>query len=133
MFDCVMPTRNARNGQLFIRAGRINIANSVHRDADRPVEEGCPCATCRGYSRAYLAHLFRAKEILYSRLATMHNLQHYLDLVRGARAAILAGRAGGLPSAPALLADGPGRGISLTAGARPGAAEPALGGRGPIW
>jgi queuine tRNA-ribosyltransferase len=92
MFDCVMPTRNARNGQLFVRAGKINIANSEHRDADRPVEEGCPCETCRGYSRAYLAHLFRAKEILYARLATLHNLQHYLDLVRGARAAILVGQ-----------------------------------------
>ena len=92
MFDCVMPTRNARNGQLFVRAGRINIANSVHRDAERPVRGGLPCETCRGYSRAYLAHLFHAKEILYRRLATMHNLQHYLDLVRGAREAILAGR-----------------------------------------
>jgi queuine tRNA-ribosyltransferase len=91
MFDCVMPTRNARNGQLFVRSGRINIANSVHRESDRPVEEGCPCETCRCHSRAYLAHLFHAKEILYARLATLHNLQHYLDLVRGARQAILAG------------------------------------------
>jgi queuine tRNA-ribosyltransferase len=92
MFDCVMPTRNARNGQLFVRAGRINIANSVHRESDAPVEEGCPCETCRCHSRAYLAHLFHAKEILYARLATLHNLQHYLDLVRGAREAILASR-----------------------------------------
>jgi queuine tRNA-ribosyltransferase len=92
MFDCVMPTRNARNGQLFVRAGRINIGNSVHREADRPVEEGCRCETCRGYSRAYLAHLFHAKEILYSKLATVHNLHHYLDLVRGAREAIQAGQ-----------------------------------------
>jgi queuine tRNA-ribosyltransferase len=92
MFDCVMPTRNARNGQLFVRSGRINIANHVHREADRPVEQGCPCETCRCHSRAYLAHLFHAKEILYARLATLHNLQHYLDLVRGAREAICAGR-----------------------------------------
>ncbi len=113
MFDCVMPTRNARNGQLFVRAGKINIANSVHREADRPVEEGCPCETCRGYSRAYLAHLFRAKEILYARLATLHNLQHYLDLVRGARAAIQAGRlAGYLAQRRAALAEPPDEGAA---------------------
>jgi queuine tRNA-ribosyltransferase len=92
MFDCVMPTRNARNGQLFVRHGRLNIANAVHRDDARPVEDGCPCELCRRYSRAYLAHLFRAKELLYYRLATLHNLQHYLDLVRGARQAIVEGR-----------------------------------------
>jgi queuine tRNA-ribosyltransferase len=92
MFDCVMPTRNARNGQLFLQAGRLNIANAVHREDARPIEDGCPCETCRRYTRAYLAHLFRAKELLYYRLATLHNLQHYLDLVRGARAAIREGR-----------------------------------------
>jgi queuine tRNA-ribosyltransferase len=95
MFDCVMPTRNARNGQLFVRAGRLNIANAIHREDPRPIEEGCPCEACRRYTRAYLAHLFRAKELLYYRLATLHNLQHYLDLVRGARAAILAGALAG--------------------------------------
>ena len=92
MFDCVMPTRNARNGQLFVRDGRLNIANAVHRDDPRPLEEGCPCEACRRYTRAYLAHLFRAKELLYYRLATLHNLQHYLDLARGARRAICEGR-----------------------------------------
>jgi queuine tRNA-ribosyltransferase len=92
MFDCVMPTRNARNGQLFVRQGRLNVGNAAFRDDNRPIEENCPCETCRRYSRAYVAHLFRAKEILYYRLATLHNLQHYLDLVRGAREAILAGR-----------------------------------------
>jgi queuine tRNA-ribosyltransferase len=91
MFDCVMPTRNARNGQLFVRAGRINIANAQHRDDPRPIEEGCPCECCSTYSRAYLSHLFHAKELLYYRLATIHNLQHYLDLARRARAAIIAG------------------------------------------
>ena len=95
MFDCVMPTRNARNGQLFLRGGRINIANAQHRDDPRPVEEGCPCECCASYSRAYLSHLFHAKELLYYRLATIHNLQHYLDLARRARAAIIAGVAGG--------------------------------------
>jgi queuine tRNA-ribosyltransferase len=91
MFDCVMPTRNARNGQLFVRAGRINIANAQHRDDPRPIEDGCPCECCAHYSRAYLSHLFHAKELLYYRLATVHNLQHYLDLARRARAAIING------------------------------------------
>jgi queuine tRNA-ribosyltransferase len=91
MFDCVMPTRNARNGQLFTREGRLNIANAQHRDDPRPVEAGCPCECCASYSRAYLSHLFHAKELLYYRLATVHNLQHYLDLARRARAAIIAG------------------------------------------
>jgi queuine tRNA-ribosyltransferase len=91
MFDCVMPTRNARNGQLFVREGRLNIANAQHRDDPRPVEAGCPCECCASYSRAYLSHLFHAKELLYYRLATVHNLQHYLDLARRARAAIIAG------------------------------------------
>jgi queuine tRNA-ribosyltransferase len=96
MFDCVMPTRNARNGQLFVRegglnVGRLNIANAQYRDDARPVEEGCPCECCASYGRAYLSHLFHAKELLYYRLATVHNLQHYLDLARRARAAIIAG------------------------------------------
>jgi queuine tRNA-ribosyltransferase len=91
MFDCVMPTRNARNGQLFVREGRINIANARHRDDPRPVDEACPCECCRGYSRAYLAHLYHAKEILYHRLASVHNLQYYLGLVTRAREAIVAG------------------------------------------
>jgi queuine tRNA-ribosyltransferase len=91
MFDCVMPTRNARNGQLFVRGGRLNIANARHRQDPAPVEAGCPCECCSTYSRAYLAHLFHAKELLYYRLATVHNLRHYLELVRGARAAIVGG------------------------------------------
>jgi queuine tRNA-ribosyltransferase len=97
MFDCVMPTRNARNGQLFTRAGRVNIANARYRDEPGPVEEGCPCECCSTYSRAYLAHLYRAEELLFFRLATAHNLQHYLDLARRARDAI---RAGAFPAAP---------------------------------
>jgi queuine tRNA-ribosyltransferase len=91
MFDCVMPTRNARNGQLFVRAGRLNIGNTQHRDDPRPIEEGCPCECCTTYSRAYLAHLFHAKELLYYRLASAHNLEHYLSLARHAREAIAAG------------------------------------------
>ena len=97
MFDCVMPTRNARNGQLFVREGRLNIANARHRDDPRPVDEDCPCECCRSYSRAYLAHLFHARELLYHRLASIHNLQHYLTLAARARAAIAAGA---FPAAP---------------------------------
>jgi queuine tRNA-ribosyltransferase len=93
MFDCVMPTRNARNGQLFVRAGRLNISNAQHREDGRPVEEGCPCECCSRYSRAYLAHLYHAKELLYYRLATVHNLEHYLSLARRARELISAGDA----------------------------------------
>jgi len=92
MFDCVMPTRNARNGHLFVPAGHLNIANTGFRDDPRPLDEACSCEACRRYSRGYLAHLFRSKEILYYRLATLHNLQYYLNLVRGARQAILDGR-----------------------------------------
>jgi queuine tRNA-ribosyltransferase len=92
MFDCVMPTRNARNGHLFVSRGHLNIANTCHRDDGRPLDEGCPCEACRRYSRGYLSHLFRSKEILYYRLATLHNLQYYLNLVRNARQAILEGR-----------------------------------------
>lgn len=97
MFDCVMPTRNARNGQLFVRAGKLNISNAQFRDDPRPVEEGCPCECCSQYSRAYLSHLFHAEELLFHRLATMHNLQHYLDLARRARECI---RAGAFPAQP---------------------------------
>jgi queuine tRNA-ribosyltransferase len=92
MFDCVMPTRNARNGHLFVSSGHLNIANACHREDPRPLDDSCACEACTTYSRAYLAHLFRSKEILYYRLATMHNLKFYLNLVRGARAAILEGK-----------------------------------------
>ena len=92
MFDCVMPTRNARNGHLFVPDGHLNIANTGFRNDPRPLDESCLCEACKRYSRGYLAHLFRSKEILYYRLATLHNLQYYLNLVRGARQAILEGR-----------------------------------------
>ena len=92
MFDCVMPTRNARNGHLFVPTGHLNIANTRHRADPLPLDEACPCEACRRYSRGYLSHLFRSKEILYYRLATLHNLQYYLSIVRGARRAIIEGR-----------------------------------------
>ena len=89
MFDCVMPTRNARNGYLFTSAGRVNIPNAQHRTDTGPIDPECPCATCRTHSRAYLRHLYVAKEILYSRLATLHNLTFYARHVRRLRDRIL--------------------------------------------
>ena len=88
MFDCVMPTRNARNGWLFTRFGDVKIKNARHKDEDRPLDETCGCYTCRNFSRAYLHHLHRAGEILGARLNTIHNLHYYLDLMRQAREAI---------------------------------------------
>src|SRR5262249_22824797 len=73
MFDCVTPTRTARNGYLFTSAGRVNIPNAQHRSDTGPLDPACPCATCRTHSRAYLRHLYMGKEILYARLATLHN------------------------------------------------------------
>jgi queuine tRNA-ribosyltransferase len=90
MFDCVMPTRNARNGYLFATGGRVNIPNASNRLDLGPIDPECPCATCRTHSRAYLRHLYLAKEILYSRLATLHNLTFYARHVRRLRERILA-------------------------------------------
>jgi len=92
MFDCVMPTRHARNGHLFTAAGVINIRNSVHEADLGPVDSTCSCYTCRHYSRSYLRHLDRCNEILGSRLNTLHNLHFYLDLMRTIRARIAEGR-----------------------------------------
>lgn len=92
MFDCVMPTRHARNGHLFTRAGTLNIRNARHALATGPVEEGCGCYTCRHYTRAYLRHLDRAGEILGSRLNTIHNLFFYQKLMSDIRGSIAAGR-----------------------------------------
>ncbi len=88
MFDCVMPTRNARNGHLFTRFGLIRIRNSRYRDDTGPLDEQCGCYTCQHFSRAYLHHLGRCNEILGSRLNTLHNLHYYLDLMSGLRRAI---------------------------------------------
>jgi queuine tRNA-ribosyltransferase len=92
MFDCVMPTRHARNGYLFTHQGTVKIRNAVHRDADAPLDPLCDCYTCTRFSRAYLHHLDRCKEILGARLNTIHNLHYYQSLMRGLRAAIAAGR-----------------------------------------
>lgn len=88
MFDCVMPTRNARNGTLFTSQGRLVIKNSQYRDDPRPVDENCSCYTCRNYSRAYLRHLFTCREILSYQLNTIHNLHYYIHLMAGIRQAI---------------------------------------------
>jgi queuine tRNA-ribosyltransferase len=92
MFDCVLPTRNARNGWLFTSAGDVKIRNSRYRDDTRPLDPECACATCRGFTRAYLHHLQRVNEIVGARLNTTHNLHYYLDLMRQARTAIEQGR-----------------------------------------
>ena len=88
MFDCVMPTRNARNGWLFTRFGDLKLKNAVHRDDIRPVDETCGCYACQHFSRAYLHHLHRANEILGARLNTIHNLFYYQTLMREMREAI---------------------------------------------
>lgn len=91
MFDCVMPTRNARNGHLFTRHGNIKIRNACHERDTRPLDEDCGCYTCRNYSRSYLRHLDKTGEILGSRLNTIHNLYYYQELMRGLRSAIESG------------------------------------------
>ena len=92
MFDCVMPTRNARNGRLFTRFGTVKIKNAQYRLDTAPLDEQCGCYTCRNFTRAYLHHLHRLGEILGARLNTIHNLHYYQELMQGIRAAIEQGR-----------------------------------------
>ena len=92
MFDCVMPTRNARNGHLFTRHGVIKIRNSQYEKDTRPLDEDCACYTCRNYSRSYLRHLDKCREMLGSRLNTIHNLHYYLHLMQDIREALDAER-----------------------------------------
>ncbi len=92
MFDCVMPTRNARNGWLFTRFGDIKIRNAQHKADNRPLDETCGCYTCRNFSRAYLHHLNKTGEILGAQLSTLHNLHYYLELMAHIRAALDAGQ-----------------------------------------
>jgi queuine tRNA-ribosyltransferase len=91
MFDCVLPTRNARNGWLFTRFGDLRIHNARHRHDTGPIEPGCACYACREFTRGYLHHLQRANEILGARLATIHNLHYYMTLMAGLRDAIATG------------------------------------------
>ncbi|HXS27143.1 MAG TPA: tRNA guanosine(34) transglycosylase Tgt [Steroidobacteraceae bacterium] len=99
LFDCVIPTRHARNGHLFVPGGVVNIRNRAHASALSPVDAGCACYTCRHYSRAYLRHLDRCNEILGCRLNTIHNLHFYLELMRAIRASIAAGTFEGFAAA----------------------------------
>ena len=91
MFDCVLPTRNARNGTLYTSVGKVNIKRAEYAEDDRPLDPACDCYTCRTFSRAYLRHLFVSGELLSYRLNSIHNLAYFLRLVRGARLAILEG------------------------------------------
>ena len=91
MFDCVMPTRNARNGQLFTSSGKLNIKNARYRDDTLPIDIACGCAVCARYSRAYIRHLYMSNEILGSVLSSLHNVSFYLDMMKGIRQAIQLG------------------------------------------
>jgi queuine tRNA-ribosyltransferase len=91
LFDCVLPTRNARNGMLFTRDGKLMIRNARHTRDPRPVDERCACYTCRHFSRGALRHLHMAHEMLGAQLATLHNLHFYLELMREIRAALAEG------------------------------------------
>ncbi|MEO0503768.1 MAG: tRNA guanosine(34) transglycosylase Tgt [Pseudomonadota bacterium] len=92
MMDCVLPSRSGRTGQVFTRRGVVNIKNARHADDPRPLDEDCTCPACRGYSRAYLHHVFRAQEMISGMLLTWHNLHYYQELMADMRAAIAAGR-----------------------------------------
>jgi queuine tRNA-ribosyltransferase len=92
MFDCVMPTRNARNGTLFTSFGKLTIKAKKYEFDEKPIDERCNCYTCQTYSRSYIRHLYRAKELTYFRLGTIHNLHYYLNLMKEIRESILANR-----------------------------------------
>jgi queuine tRNA-ribosyltransferase len=92
MFDCVMPTRNARNGTLFTSFGKVNIKSAKYVKDENPIDPECQCPTCKNYSRGYMNHLFRSRELTYFRLASLHNLHYYLNLMRQIRQAILENR-----------------------------------------
>jgi queuine tRNA-ribosyltransferase len=91
MMDCVLPSRNARNGCLFTSQGRVIIKQARYKDDAGPLDPACSCSTCRGFSRAYLRHLFQAGEMLFSTLATIHNLKRYLDIMKEIRHCIMIG------------------------------------------
>jgi queuine tRNA-ribosyltransferase len=92
MMDCVLPSRSGRTGQAFTRRGVVNIKNARHADDPRPLDEACTCPACRGYSRAYLHHVFRSQEMIAGMLLTWHNLHYYQELMAGDARAIAAGR-----------------------------------------
>ncbi|HMB31484.1 MAG TPA: tRNA-guanine transglycosylase, partial [Desulfohalobiaceae bacterium] len=88
MFDCVLPTRNARNGTLFTSQGKINIKNALYKSDPRPLDPNCACYTCRNFSRATLRHFYKSRELVSYRLLTIHNLKFYIDLINEAKRAI---------------------------------------------
>jgi queuine tRNA-ribosyltransferase len=90
MSDCVLPTRNARNGQMFTQYGTVNISNAQYKDDTGPLDPGCECYTCRHYSRAYLRHLYMTRELLAYRLNTIHNIHYFISFMKYLREAILA-------------------------------------------
>jgi queuine tRNA-ribosyltransferase len=92
LFDCVLPTRNARKGTVFTARGRLVVKNAVYARDPRPLDPDCTCYTCRRYSRAYIRHLFQTGEILAQELATIHSVHFYLDTMRRMREALIAGR-----------------------------------------
>jgi len=92
LFDCVVPTRIARNGQLYTRQGKINITNAKYKKDFNPLEEDCGCYTCKSYTCAYISHLFRGKEMLAATLASIHNLYFIVNLVKKIRQSILDGK-----------------------------------------
>jgi queuine tRNA-ribosyltransferase len=94
MFDCVMPTRNARKGSVFTSEGRLVVKNAEFADDLRPLDPECQCYACRTFSRAYVRHLFQAEELLAGRLATLHSLTYYIKIMREMRRAIVEGRFG---------------------------------------
>jgi len=94
VFDCVMPTRNARNGTAFVRGGKLSLRNAAHRADPAPIDPECGCSTCARFSRAYVRHLLQANEILGAKLMTIHNLYHYMDLMRRIRDALSTGTFG---------------------------------------
>jgi queuine tRNA-ribosyltransferase len=94
MFDCVMPTRNARKGSVFTSRGRLVVKNATYAEDQNPLDPDCGCYACRDFSRAYIRHLFSAEEMLAGRLATLHSLTFYLTMMREMRASIIEGRFG---------------------------------------
>jgi queuine tRNA-ribosyltransferase len=92
MFDCVLPTRNARNGTLYTSLGKVNIRRREYAEDDRPLDPACACYTCRTFSRAYLRHLYATHELLAHRLNSLHNLRYFMQMTRNAREAVLQGR-----------------------------------------
>jgi queuine tRNA-ribosyltransferase len=92
MMDCVLPSRSGRTGQAWTRRGQVNLKNARHADDPRPLDEACTCPACRGYSRAYLHHVYRAGEMIAGMLLTWHNLHYYQEIMAGMRSAIAEGR-----------------------------------------